>query len=92
MNWHVFDPEEAPRVWTAISRSCEEHRCDECPGVFKLQQTGDEPVFCTCWCHQKGGPRVIVGWIIIIVACAWLVPAGYLAIARMLRWRIRRRR
>jgi hypothetical protein len=35
---------------------------------------------------------VIIGWITIIVACGWLLPAGWMAIARWRRWRIRRRR
>jgi hypothetical protein len=51
MEWTVFSPEDAPAVFTAVSRECQRGDCDQCPGIFHLEQTGAESVFCVHACH-----------------------------------------
>lgn len=53
MKWITFAAEDAPRVLTSTSHECQGDRCAECPGIFHVAEAGDEPVFCTHWCHQK---------------------------------------
>jgi hypothetical protein len=51
----TFEPEDQPIVFTAdlcaLHTECENHHA-LCKGIDHVDGTG-EPVFCTCWCHQK---------------------------------------
>jgi hypothetical protein len=52
---HGFPEGEAPEVLTSISEECQALRCDQCPGVFYLEEYGDHPIFCVHPCHESPG-------------------------------------
>ena len=49
---HRFPEGEEPEVLTSISEECQAGRCEQCPGVFHLEDYGDQPIFCVHWCHE----------------------------------------
>jgi hypothetical protein len=49
---HKFDELDAPEVLTSVSEECQRQECDECPGIFHREETGDQAVFCVHSCHK----------------------------------------
>ena len=47
-----FDADDAPEVLTGISPECQAERCAACSGFFRVNEHGDEPVFCIHDCHK----------------------------------------
>lgn len=52
MEWHRFSPGQEPRVLTATSEQCSDGECWKCPGIFHLEEYGNESIFCIHPCHQ----------------------------------------
>ena len=49
---HKFDELDAPGVLTSISEECQRGECEQCPGIFKREDAGDQAVFCVHSCHN----------------------------------------
>jgi hypothetical protein len=57
VEWTEFDPEDAPEVLTGISPECQAEKCVDCPGVMRLAEHGDQPIFCVHDCHKMTVPN-----------------------------------
>jgi hypothetical protein len=52
MERHVFPEDDQPEVLTSISPECQADQCGACPGIFHVEEAGEEPVFCVHRCHR----------------------------------------